>query len=333
VKEFVRAYWKTSVLTTLAGFAMALLYVKPWDRSWEAYIRVGFFTAIVWQFLWIVNRWTSQLVSKRISWTEQPVKRFIVGMIVMVVSTVIALFLIVLNFEYLLGWRFMGDFRELMTTSLVVTFIISTFMHGRGFLQSWRTAELNSAQLQKEGMKAQFDTLKSQVNPHFLFNSLNALTNLIYEDQDKAASFVKQLSEVYRYVLDMQDREVVMLSDELKFLRSYFFLQQIRFGEKLKVDINLDNVNTHIPPLVLQMLVENAVKHNIISKDQPLTIRIFTDNEYIVVENNIQIKNVLPEESKGIGLKNIKHRYSFLTNKKVEVVNDSRSFTVKLPFI
>jgi LytS/YehU family sensor histidine kinase len=205
-------------------------------------------------------------------------------------------------------------------------------MHSRGFLLSLRSSELTSERLQKESMKAQFDSLKSQVNPHFLFNSLNALTNLIYENQDKAVRFVKQLSEVYRYVLDTQGREIVPLSDEVKFLKSYIFLQQIRFGDKLKMEIDLDSVNAQIAPLVLQMLMENAIKHNVISMDEPLTIRIYSVGNQIIIENNIQKKDVLPEESKGIGLANIKKRYSFLTDRPVEIIQ-SNSFVVKLPFL
>ncbi len=119
-------------------------------------------------------------------------------------------------------------------------------MHGRSFLNNWRQAEMNSIELQKESMRSQYDSLKNQVNPHFLFNSLNALTNLIYDDQDKAAKFVKQLSEVYRYVLETQNKEVVPLADELKFLNSYLFLQQIRFGDKLKLEIHVNPSNKQV---------------------------------------------------------------------------------------
>jgi LytS/YehU family sensor histidine kinase len=144
---------------------------------------------------------------------------------------------------------------------------------------------------------------------------------------------VKQLSEVYRYVLDTRSSEVVSLADEIKFLKSYLFLQQIRFGDKLRVDLELNPANIQVAPLVLQMLVENAIKHNVISSEDPLAIRIYGDQESIVVENNIQKKNVLPEDSKGIGLENIKSRYSFLTSKNVEIINTGTLFTVKLPVL
>ena len=169
---------------------------------------------------------------------------------------------------------------------------------------------------------AKYESLKSQVSPHFLFNSLNALTNLVYEDQDKAAKFIKQLSEVYRYVLDTRDKEVVSMEEEKNFLNSYLFLQQIRFGDKLKLEVNLDETRSRIAPLVLQMLVENAIKHNVISEENPLHINIYVKDGFIVVENNLQKKSVMLDESPGIGLDNIAKRYEFLSDKKVEVIEE-----------
>jgi LytS/YehU family sensor histidine kinase len=170
------------------------------------------------------------------------------------------------------------------------------------------------------------------VSPHFLFNSLNALTNLVYEDQEKAVKFIKQLSEVYRYVLDTRDKEVVSLTEELKFLESYLFLQRIRFGNKLRVTIDLSG-DPMLAPLALQMLIENAIKHNIISEADPLNIRIFSEDGYLTVENNLQKKSVLGERSSGVGLDNIRKRYEFLTDREVKVLETPVSFVVKLPLL
>jgi LytS/YehU family sensor histidine kinase len=175
--------------------------------------------------------------------------------------------------------------------------------------------------------------LKNQVNPHFLFNSFNALSNLVYEDPDKAVKFIKQLSEVYRYVLDTRDREVVSLEEELRFLQSYIYLQKIRFAEKLTIDIQLENVNSQIAPLALQILVENAIKHNIVSEDDPLQVKIYPDNGFIAVENNLQKKSMGVEPSAGVGLENICRRYEFLSDKKVEILEDTDRFLVKLPIL
>jgi LytS/YehU family sensor histidine kinase len=134
-------------------------------------------------------------------------------------------------------------------------------------------------------------------------------------------------------VLDSKDKEVVTIEDELKFLKSYVYLQQIRFGEKLKVQLSVDHVRGFVAPLALQMLVENAIKHNIISEEQPLQIRVYQSDTFVVVENTLQRKNLLPEESAGLGLENIRRRYEFLKDSKVEVLETRDLFTVKLPLI
>ncbi len=206
-------------------------------------------------------------------------------------------------------------------------------MTSRSFLFNWKQADLNAEKLLRENLSARYENLKSQVNPHFLFNNLNALTNLVYEDQDKAAKFIKQLSDVYRYVLDTRDREVVPLEDELRFLQSYIFLQQIRFGDKLKIDVQLNGTKSLVAPLSLQMLIENAIKHNVISEENPLSVNVYADEQYLTVENNLQKKMVIKEDSPKMGLENIKKRYEYLSDKKVIVEESASKFAVHLPFI
>jgi LytS/YehU family sensor histidine kinase len=148
-----------------------------------------------------------------------------------------------------------------------------------------------------------------------------------------AAKFIKQLSQVYRYVLDTRDQEVVAKDDELEFLNSYLFLQQIRFENNLQVKIELQDVETHFPPLVLQMLIENAIKHNVVSTESPLVVQIYGDNGFVIVENSLKKKTVMKDESPGVGLENIKMRYEFLSSHKVLVEQNGQSFMVKLPVI
>jgi LytS/YehU family sensor histidine kinase len=145
--------------------------------------------------------------------------------------------------------------------------------------------------------------------------------------------FVRQLSEVYRYVLDTKDQELVSKEVELKFLDSYIFLQKIRFDDNLRIQIDLKNTATSFPPLVLQMLIENAIKHNEISSENPLTISIYTQNEFVVVENNLQKRRSVNEASTGVGLTNIINRYTFLRSKMVQVIEGNEKFAVKLPII
>jgi len=188
--------------------------------------------------------------------------------------------------------------------------------------------------LKEENIKSQFETLKNQVNPHFLFNSLNVLSSLIHIDQKAAAKFVRQMSKVYRYVLDYKDKETVTLSEEMEFLDSYFFLLNTRFGENLKIlkNIPAQQLQKRIAPMSLQMLIENAIKHNIVSKNKPLNIELFIEDSMLVIKNSLQLKSSV-ELSSGIGLQNIRKRYEFLTSRKPVIEETKDHFIVKIPLI
>lgn len=189
--------------------------------------------------------------------------------------------------------------------------------------------------LKKENIRSQFETLKNQVNPHFLFNNLNVLSSLIYLDQEKAGKFVRQLSKVYRYVLDFKDVDTISLQEELEFLKAYIFLLTTRFGDNLLVEWSLnDECRTcRIPPAVTQMLIENAIKHNVIAKNKPLTISILSDEGgYMTIRNTLQRKSSV-EPSSRTGLENIRKRYQFLTSKPVIIEETADSFTVKIPLL
>jgi len=163
---------------------------------------------------------------------------------------------------------------------------------------------------------------------------LNVLSNLVYKDQDLAAKFIKQLSKVYRYVLDTREKEVVTLQKELDALESYIFLMKIRFGKNLIVHQNVQSQPyEQIVPLTLQMLLENAIKHNEISKAFPLTIHIERlDNNLISIKNNLQEKKQLHEKS-GVGLENIKARFQYISNQKVEILKTDSEFEVRVPTV
>lgn len=332
VLKVLKESWRFALWMIVIGIILTFFMVRAERWFTPVYWKVTSFTVLMWFFLWIGNAYTSDLVSLKISWTHEPLKRFVVGMAVMIGYTMGLVYGLILIFRWTVDLN-LGDTAGMIYGSLIVTFVISTFMHGRGFLQNWKEAAIDAEKSKKESIKAQYESLKNQVNPHFLFNSLNALTNLVYQDQDKAAKFIKQLSEVYRYVLDTRDKEVVPIDEEVKFLKSYLYLQQIRFGDKLKVDMALDSIQGMIAPLALQMLVENAIKHNVISEELPLAIKIFVSAGKIVVENTLQKKSILPEDSPGLGLENIRRRYEFLSNQKVEVVADTTSFRVYIPLI
>lgn len=316
----------------LVGFAMPYFVCNSCHHSLRNYTLVGIFSSLTWISLWIGNDRVAHAVSSVFSWTEQPVQRFFLGLISTLAYTLGVVYLLTISFN----WAFNFDIEfehDMLYSTVTITFVISAFMHSREFLRNWRKAALEAETSKKESAIARYESLKNQINPHFLFNSLNALTNLVYEDQDKAAKFIKQLSEVYRYVLDTREKEVVTLREELNFVHSYLFLQQIRFGENLRVKINLDSIDGLIAPLALQLLLENAIKHNIVSADDPLLIEIYSRDGVICVENNLQKKTMVSEDSAGLGLENIKNRYQFLTDRKVFISDTDGKFLVKLPII
>ena len=189
-------------------------------------------------------------------------------------------------------------------------------------------------QLQKENFKAQLESLKSQIDPHFLFNSLNILGSLIYKDPGKAVQFLGQLSKVYRVVLDSGRKQTVTLEGELELVNAYIYLLKTRFGDNLQIqtDIPLDRMHYLVPPTSVQMLVENAVKHNGYSAEEPLTIKIFVADKMLIVTNNLQPR-LDKEGSTKIGLQNIVNRYRFLTDKPVEIEPTPGEFTVRLPLL
>ncbi len=188
--------------------------------------------------------------------------------------------------------------------------------------------------LKRESLKAQLNALKTQVNPHFLFNNLNTLSSIIPENPKLAVDFVQQLSKVYRHILEVQDEQSIPLKDELDVMKAYAFLLQTRFGDNLDITINVpeEKLKKRIVPLSLQILMENAIKHNIVSSEKPLKIDVFAENGKLVVSNNLQKKNQL-NESTGIGLNNIRNRCKLLGNGQVEVTESGTDFTVSIPLI
>lgn len=319
-------------LLIMAGLVMTFTGLGCRDCAFNSKIFwiVSSFSSLIWVVLWKGNDYIGSYISKKISWLHYPVKRFFIGIIVTIGFSLLAIYLLSTAYNVI----FDINISQNVYFPMIITIIISLFLHGRAFLMNWRKTSIDAEKLQKENIMARYESLKNQVNPHFLFNSLNALTNLVYEDQDKAVKFIKQLSEVYRYVLDTREKEVVPLEEEIRFLRAYLFLQQIRFGSKLVVEIDIHNAGEiRIAPLALQMLLENAIKHNIVSEADPLRIRVHTNSHYIIVENNIQKKAMLGEPSLGVGLENIRKRYEFLSTVRVEVNQDQSRFQVKLPVL
>jgi two-component system LytT family sensor kinase len=227
--------------------------------------------------------------------------------------------------------------RQRMNNGLVFMAMLSAFYLtvNRRSTQHIQTLQLQTERLQKEAVQAQFDALKNQVSPHFLFNSLSILSSLVEIDTKLSVQFINRLSKAYRYILDQRDNEQVSLKTELDFIESYTFLLNIRFDDRLKVVINVPEAartRYQIAPLTLQLLVENAVKHNQMSDEDPLTVTIALVGETLRVSNPIQLRPS-SGDSTGMGLQNISSRYRLLTDQPVRVGEHNGDFVVIIPLL
>jgi len=277
------------------------------------------------------------ILDRKLPWLHFPLKRLIVQTLVTIgFSLTIIVITIVLNglfsHEQITSGYFLDRGYFMMKIAFSFIFVGSLGSNAILFFKNWKEAAVQQEKLKRQQLALQYETLKGQVSPHFLFNNLNSLTSLISTNPDKAIDFVKKLSEVYRYVLDQKDQELVDLTTELKFVESYVFLQKIRFESNLDVQIQVNPQNFKVIPLSVQMLVENAIKHNEISDRKPLQIRIFsTDDNCLIVENQLQKKS--GSEGSGSGIQNIRERYEFFTNKKVVIFESLDRYLISIPLL
>ncbi len=215
-------------------------------------------------------------------------------------------------------------------------FFIALFLVGLVFLYiRFRERRLKLIEAQKkEKIEFEFQLLKNQVNPHFLFNSFSTLISLIEDNQGQALEYTEKLSDFFRRMLQIKDTETISLAEELNLIEDYLFILRKRYGELIRLEMNIpgEYLGSAIPPMTLQMLIENAVKHNVISKEKQLLIRLYVEGDRLVLENDYQPKRRV-EDSTGIGLENISKRYRLLVNKEIIIEQDLGTFRVKLPVI
>ena len=299
-------------------------------------------TFIITTAIWLGDRFIMIWARGRYPEFEQVKKRLLIQSLVMIVYTVLA--------TNLLGW-ILHDYCQLKDYSIAGHTAQDIIINSNNaaifsgltlvaiyesiyFMNELRTSIEEKELLKRESLQAQLNALKTQVNPHFLFNNLNTLTSVIPDNPQQAVDFVQQLSKVYRHILEVKNERTIPLKDELDVLKAYAFLLKTRFGNNLDIDINVpdEKMQKKIVPLSLQLLMENAMKHNIVSAERPLKIDIYAVNGELVVSNNLQKKNQV-FESTGIGLDNIRNRYKLLSDKIVRVTETDSSFTVSIPLI
>jgi len=285
----------------------------------------------------IINTWFFHYLDQFISWKEQPKKRLIYGSIGAVFVTMIGIiflrYFVVITFEH-------GGFQEFLNTSksyyifsFIITLIILITIHAIYFFKELSKQKITEQKVISKIETAKFESLKNQLDPHFLFNSLNVLTSLIGENPKQAEKFTTKLSKVYRYVLQQKSQDLIAVNKELSFAKTYMDLLKIRFEDSIDFNITDDLDQTlKIIPLSLQLLLENAVKHNELSNQNKLKLSIYKEQNYLVIENNIHLKNNLVKSTK-VGLNNIKERYALVSKTPVIIEQTTKKFKVKLPLL
>ena len=318
----------------LVGFLMSLIINENYDLFTVEHLIHGLISTFVTGLYWLACWKIVTYLWKKYPWHIQPLKHLLIeiGLILLVVIIITSSSsLLMLVLPELAPVNF-SEIKYQSAIIILLSFFLTSLHEAIFFYLQWQEHFKKSAILEKSNVIAKYETLKSQVNPHFLFNSLNTLITYV-DDNKKASDYIENLSDFLRYTLNNQDLEIRKLEDEIDIVEKYFFLQKSRFGENisLKIDIDDDLLALSLPPLSLQMLVENAIKHNIISKEKKLTISITSINNYIIVENNLQKK--IDADSTKKGLENIIKRYEFLSSDKVKITESQSTFKVEIPLL
>lgn len=303
---------------------------------------VFLFSAMYSFILGLGNGLINNYLNTRWNWATQTNERVWAGIIATICYTVIAVLLIhyiqfVLIFKHKFSDFFDGKLFWSHLFAIIISLGIASFFHARSFMINWKASlkqETTQHEIVAKTETAKFETLKSQLDPHFLFNSLNVLTSLIGENPKQAEKFTTKLSKVYRYVLEQRNKELIPLEEELRFAKTYMELLQMRFEDAVQFNIptTVSNLDLKIVPLSLQLLLENAVKHNVVSSAKPLEIYIFEQDGFLQIQNTVNPKEAIGKSTK-VGLRNIADRYGLITNKRVEIKNNSKTFTVSLPLL
>ena len=267
------------------------------------------------------------------------IKRLIIGFLSSFVLSLFVIFLLRIFEDVIIEENTLSAFLKNNKSSnyivpSIVSFVVLLGIHALYFYKAYNENKVKEQKIIAGTASAKFESLKNQIDPHFLFNSLNVLSSLIEENPDNAQWFTISLSKIYRYVLEQKDKELVSVEEELAFAKTYMDLLKMRFENSLFYEMPTSFINPEakVVPLSLQLLLENTVKHNVVSEQRPLHIRIYVEGDYLAVQNDYQKKEVL-QDRQGVGLQNIVNRYGIITNRKVIIIQNEKTFTVKIPIL
>lgn len=329
--------WIMRIGIPLVGLVMPVLVGLAVNMSLIPFLFNLLIGLVNTMLLWLGCRYILMKLWQLIPWQQKPFQHLLVEILSLSLYTFAVtgvIWLVVGRYFHHLYYREVG-FAEVLFPSLAISLVISFIHEGLYFFNQWKVSFIQSENLAREHLVSQLETLKSQVNPHFLFNSLNTLTGLIEEDKDSAIEYVQQLSAFYRAIIQTRNQQLIKVEEELGLISRYFEIQKKRYGDNLQMDLAVDSATLQhwLPPLSLQMLLENAVKHNVIATGRPLKIEVeATGSRYLLIRNNLQPREN-DEPSAGMGLQNIKTRFGLLTDRPVEVIRSATHFSVAVPIL
>jgi len=338
---------KNKSFKMLAGILLFIVVIAWLFKSWETgepfglstlfFCLIMLFNALVAEVIWCV------LFEKQLSRPISQLKKIIIPVFILFLVVVLLVSFCIMGLSVYINYVVSGmdtsnlwdhllqvEFPAALRVYPFVAFIAATFF----FYANWSNAVDREKRLREENLIYRYRTLKAQVNPHFLFNSLNTLSEIIYVDTRKADNYIQELAGVYRYILDNEETDLISLEEEIRFVTRYFELQKVRDGSRVQLNMNIPDAGRFsILPISLQILVENALKHNSASEENPLKIIIHKEKEeYIVVCNDINKRNILTD-SHGTGLSNLQERVKLITGKEMTIGTENNQFIVKLPLI
>ena len=322
--------------------SLFIFLIDGGEKTFERYSITFLISGMYTFFIGLGNGFLNDYLDSKFSWTEETRKRTIAAIVgTLMMNVALVYFCNYLNFIIIQGKNpekfFNGEMNFINWFFINFAIMISAIGHARGFMAAWKNStkkEVVEQKLIAKSANAQFESLKNQLDPHFLFNSLNVLDSLIEENPFQAQRFTNSMSKIYRYVLEQKDKELVSVEEEIDFAKTYCELLKTRFEDAVTFDFNIseEDKKGFVVPLSLQLLLENSIKHNFATSSKPLNIKIFTEKGNLIIENNLQTRE-LPNTSTGVGLANIVSRYNLLTERNVFVEKSEAFFRVKLPIL
>lgn len=337
--------WKNAPYIIIVFFTLIVGAVRYYIiREWPVTIHVAL---LVVQYIMFIVFWKVILAIAKIFEKKMPFRDHFLKRIFLQITISVIILSPVMLLVYIFGKPYVPafvtkEFYTLICVLFVIVIVLMNFISTASyFFSEWQRSveekaewQVQAATAEKEKSMMQYHHLKNQVNPHFLFNTLTSLDGLIQSDPDLASGFVRHLSKVYRYVLEHKENEVVSLHTETEFIRHYIALLHIRYGDAVKISLDISEQGNEkgIVMVTLQMLMDNAIKHNIVQADIPLMINMYDDTGFLYVHNNKQLRKQIDNSTKH-GLLQLKQLYSYLSDKPVTVKEDEKNFEVKLPLL